>query len=246
MNIKEYNNSLKVNFFLKCMGKKIIGYTAGVFDLFHIGHVNHLMNAKSMCDHLIVGVSTDELIANYKNKKTVVPYDQRVDVVRSCRYVDTVISQDDFDRFNLWKKLKFDVTFVGDDWFGKNKFKEIEKNLKKVGVKVIYIPYTKNISSTMVRQFLIEKGAWTGDDSQQSNENKKLPLINKNSNANFSGEELKKKLIELSNPKYNNSKVSVVIPVYKQERRFSVKLKEALKNLFIILTNDLLKKANHK
>ena len=144
--------------------KRIIGYTAGVFDLFHVGHVNHLMNAKSMCDHLIVGVSTDKLIG-LKNKKTLIPYDQRVDVVRACRYVDTVISQDYFDRFEMWKKLKFDITFIGDDYYKDKKWMKIEKKLEKTGVKVIYIPYTKNITSTIIRDFLMSKGSWTKEEN---------------------------------------------------------------------------------
>lgn len=157
------------------MDKKVVGYTAGVFDLFHVGHVNHLANAKSMCDHLIVGVSSDSLIAK-KNKKTVVPYDQRVQVVNACKYVDTVIAQEEFDRFKMWEKLKFDITFIGDDYYNNNYWKDIEKKLKKVGVKIVQFPYTKNVSSTMIKNFLIEKGAWTKDDenNNQNNKNKEL------------------------------------------------------------------------
>jgi len=138
------------------MEKKIIGFTAGVFDLFHIGHVNILRNAKKMCDLLIVGVSTDELVA-YKLKKSVIPYDQRIEVVKSCKYVDTVVPQEDMDKFKMWNKLKFDIMFVGDDWYGTKKWKEIEKKLKKVGVKIVYFPYTKNVSSTLVNEILEEK-----------------------------------------------------------------------------------------
>ena len=156
------------------MDKKIVGYTAGVFDLFHVGHVNHLANAKSMCDHLIVGVSSDKMISE-KGKKTAIPYDQRVEVVKSCRYVDSVIAQDDFDRFKMWEKLKFDITFIGDDYFGEKKFKEIEKRLKKAGVKVIYFPYTKNVSSTLVKDFLQSKGSWTKDENKNNYEIKVEP-----------------------------------------------------------------------
>jgi len=145
------------------MEKKVFGYTAGVFDLFHVGHVNHLANAKSMCDHLIVGVSSDKMIEK-KGKKTAIPYDQRVDVVKSCRYVDSVIAQEDFDRFKMWEKLKFDITFIGDDYFEDKNFKEIEKKLKKAGVKVVYFPYTKNVSSTLVQNFLKAEGHWTKEN----------------------------------------------------------------------------------
>ncbi len=151
---------------------KIIGYTAGVYDLFHVGHVNHLANAKSMCDHLIVGVSSDKLIGQ-KNKKTAIPYDQRVEVVKSCKYADTVISQEDFNRFRLWKKLKFNITFIGDDYYKDKKWREIEKKLKKVGVKVIYFPYTKNVSSTLIKDFLKAKGSWTKDEDTENEEDQK-------------------------------------------------------------------------
>ncbi len=135
----------------------IIGYTSGVYDLFHIGHVNLLRNAKSLCDKLIVGVSIDKLV-RYKDKSPVTPYEQRIEVVRSCKYVDCAVPQEDMDKFKAWKKLKFDYMFVGDDWFGTEKWEEIERQLKKVGVKIIYFPYTKNISSTLINKILEEKG----------------------------------------------------------------------------------------
>jgi len=131
----------------------IIGYTSGVFDLFHIGHLNLLMNAKSMCDHLIVGVTVDELVA-YKNKKAVIPFQERLEIVRSIKYVDAAISQEDMDKLKMWEKLKFDVLFVGDDWFDTPKWKEIEQQFKDVGVKVVYFPYTKNTSSTILNKTL--------------------------------------------------------------------------------------------
>ena len=135
------------------MKNNIIGYTSGVFDLFHIGHLNLLMNAKSMCDQLIVGVTVDELVA-YKNKKAVIPFQERLEIVRSIKYVDAAISQEDMDKLKMWEKLKFDVLFVGDDWFDTPKWKEIEKEFKDVGVKVVYFPYTKNTSSTTLNKTL--------------------------------------------------------------------------------------------
>lgn len=137
--------------------KWIIGYTAGVFDLFHIGHVNLLRSAKSLCDRLIVGVSVDDLV-KYKNKTPIIPYEDRKEVVRACKYVDCVIPQENMDKFKAWKKLKFDYMFVGDDWFGTEKWKKIENQLKKVGVKIIYFPYTKGISSTLINEIIMEKG----------------------------------------------------------------------------------------
>ena len=135
------------------MKNKIIGYTSGVFDLFHIGHLNLLMNAKSMCDQLIVGVTTDNLVA-YKNKNAVIPYQERLEIVRSIKYVDATVAQESMDKFKVWEKLKFDVLFVGDDWFETTKWKEIEEQFKEVGVKVVYFPYTKSTSSTILNRTL--------------------------------------------------------------------------------------------
>lgn len=136
------------------MKKTIIGYTAGVFDLFHIGHLNILRNAKSICDKLIVGVSTDDLVFKYKRKKPVIPFHERLEIVRSIKYVDAVISQDNLDKFEIWKKVKFDLMIVGDDWYNSNKWKKIDNKLLKKRVKVIYFPYTKNVSSTKINNIL--------------------------------------------------------------------------------------------
>ncbi len=133
----------------------IIGYTSGVYDLFHVGHLNLLRNAKGMCDKLIVGVSTDELVA-YKNKKSVIPFSERMEIIRSIRYVDSVIAQGDMDKFAMWEKIKFDVLFVGDDWYKTEKWELIERQLKEVGVKLIYFPYTQGTSSTLVNEVLLK------------------------------------------------------------------------------------------
>ena len=133
--------------------KKVVGYTSGVYDLFHIGHLNLLRNAKSMCDHLIVAVTSDELVG-YKYKKAVVPFTERVEIVRSIKYVDTVVGQYDMDKFAAWKKLKFDKMFVGDDWFETDEWKKYEGQFAKVGVPIIYIPYTQGTSSTMLNDVL--------------------------------------------------------------------------------------------
>ena len=135
------------------MGNCLIGYTTGVFDLFHIGHLHMLENAKSMCDRLIVGVTIDELVA-YKNKKAVIPYDERAEIVRNIRYVDAVVPQESMDKFEAWKRLKFDLMFVGDDWYGNPKWVEYEKQFAEVGVRIIYFPYYKGTSSTMIRKIL--------------------------------------------------------------------------------------------
>ncbi|MDA3820286.1 MAG: adenylyltransferase/cytidyltransferase family protein [Candidatus Delongbacteria bacterium] len=137
-----------------CKKKYKIGYTTGVFDLFHIGHLNIIKKAKEQCEHLIVGVSTDELVKSYKNKIPVIPYEERVEIVRSCRYVDEVVPQINRDKFAAFEKYGFDAMFVGDDWKGKPLFKEVEKKLKENGSDVVYFPYTKNTSSTIIREIL--------------------------------------------------------------------------------------------
>ena len=110
----------------------IIGYTSGVYDLFHIGHLNMLRNAKSMCDKLIVGVTTDELVS-YKLKKSVIPFTERIEIVRSLNCVDVAIPQTDIDKVKIWNKLKFNILFVGDDWYNNKNWKKYESQLKKEG-----------------------------------------------------------------------------------------------------------------
>lgn len=132
---------------------KMVGYTTGVYDLFHVGHLNLLKNARSLCDQLIVGVTTDDLVM-YKNKRAVIPFQERLEIVESIKYVDTAIAQPDMDKFRAWEKLKFDVLFVGDDWFKDPKWEEIESKFQEVGVRVIYFPYTKGTSSTLINNTL--------------------------------------------------------------------------------------------
>ena len=140
------NNKLQYVYMNK---RQLIGYTCGVYDLFHIGHLNLLKNAKSLCDKLIVGVSTDEL-ASYKNKQCVIPYRDRAEIVSSIKYVDCVVPQTTRDKIEAYKKLKFDILFVGDDWFENDEWKTWENELQKYRVSVVYFPYTPNVSSTKI------------------------------------------------------------------------------------------------
>lgn len=133
----------------------VIGYTTGVFDLFHIGHLNMLKNAKSLCDKLIVGVTTDELVS-YKYKQAVIPFEERLEIVRSIKYVDSVIPQESMDKFDAWKRLKFDIMFVGDDWYDTEKWKRYEEQFNEVNVKIVYFPYYKGTSSTLINQTLLK------------------------------------------------------------------------------------------
>lgn len=130
-----------------------LGYTSGVYDLFHIGHLNLLKNAKGLCDKLIVGVTVDELVA-YKHKKAIIPFEDRIEIVRNIKYVDAAIPQENIDKYEMWKKLHFDILFVGDDWYDTPSWKEMERKFKEVGVRVVYFPYTKSVSSTIIRDTL--------------------------------------------------------------------------------------------
>ena len=137
------------------MNEQIIGYTAGVFDLFHIGHLTLLKNAKGMCDKLIVGVTTDELV-QYKNKKAVIPFSERIEIIRSIKYVDAVVAQENMDKLTMCKKLGAKILFVGDDWYGTEKWKKYEEEFEKEGIKIVYFPYYKGTSSTLINQTLLE------------------------------------------------------------------------------------------
>jgi glycerol-3-phosphate cytidylyltransferase len=131
----------------------VIGYTAGVYDLFHIGHLNLLKNAKGMCDKLVVGVTVDELVS-YKGKKAMIPFEDRIEIVRSIKYVDAAVPQYNMDKLEACKKLNAQILFVGDDWYGTDKWKAYEKEFKEAGIKIVYFPYTKGTSSTQIRKAL--------------------------------------------------------------------------------------------
>ena len=131
----------------------VIGYTTGVYDLFHIGHLNLLKNAKGMCDKLIVGVTVDELVA-YKGKQAMIPFEDRIEIVRSIKYVDAAVPQYDMDKLTACKKLGASYLFVGDDWYGTEKWIEYEKEFAKEGIQIVYFPYTKGVSSTRISEAL--------------------------------------------------------------------------------------------
>ena len=131
----------------------IIGYTTGVYDLFHIGHLNLLKNAKGMCDKLIVGVTVDEL-TQYKGKNAIIPFEDRIEIVRSCKYVDAAIPQYDMDKLKACRELGATILFVGDDWYGTEKWKNYEAEFAREGITIIYFPYTRGISSTQISKAL--------------------------------------------------------------------------------------------
>lgn len=142
----------------------VVGYTTGVFDLFHIGHLNLLKNAKGMCDKLIVGVTVDDLV-QYKGKKAMIPFEDKIEIVRSCRYVDAAVPQYDMDKLKACKQLGATILFVGNDWYGTEKWKKYEEDFDKEGIKIIYFPYTVGVSSTKITEALKKVRGWTVDES---------------------------------------------------------------------------------
>lgn len=136
------------------MKKYKIGYTTGVFDLFHIGHLNLLKRAKEQCEYLIVGVTTDEEVLRVKNKKPIIPFKERIEIVQAIKYVDNAVPENNVDKLLAFDEYKFNVIFKGDDWKGTLKWLEYEKEFSNRNVDVVYFPYTKGISSTLLREVL--------------------------------------------------------------------------------------------
>lgn len=133
-----------------------IGYTTGVFDMFHVGHLRILERAKQQCDYLVVGVSTDALVQSYKKKLPIIPEADRMAIVSAIKHVDRVVPQVNRDKFQALKEIGFNVMFVGDDWKGDPLFTEMERKFAAEGVEIIYFPYTRHVSSTRLTQVLQE------------------------------------------------------------------------------------------
>lgn len=142
------------------MKKYKIGFIQGTFDLFHIGHLNLFERAKNECEYLIVGVNSDELVENYKHKTPVINVLERMRIVEALRVVDRVVLMNDRDKIKAAKEYNFDVIFMGDDWKGTDFYKKAEEDLKAVGVSIVYFPYTKSTSSTILTNFI---KAYSGD-----------------------------------------------------------------------------------
>lgn len=136
------------------MPERIVGYAGGAFDLFHVGHLNILRQAKSRCDYLIAGVVTDELLLRRKGARPIVPVAERLEIVRSITYVDEAIEETEQDKVDTWRQFPFDVYFKGDDWKGTEKGRRLETAFAAVGVRVEYFPYTVTTSSTILRRAL--------------------------------------------------------------------------------------------
>jgi glycerol-3-phosphate cytidylyltransferase len=131
--------------------KRPVVYTCGTFDLFHRGHLRMIENARALGETLIVAVSTDELVEQYKNVRPTVPFEERLEIVRAIRGVDLAIPQLTTDKYDAWERIGFDVWVVGDDWYGNEKYEDYRKRLSDVGVSCVFLPYTAGISSTQRR-----------------------------------------------------------------------------------------------
>ena len=132
----------------------IIGYTTGVFDMFHIGHLNILRRAKERCDYLIVGVSTDEVVMDYKKKTPIIPFEHRAAIVAAIKYVDEVVPQVTMDKTQFLKERHFDVMFHGDEWKGTPLYNKYEEDFSKLGARIEYLPHTDGISSSQLRSII--------------------------------------------------------------------------------------------
>ena len=136
------------------MKKYKVGYTTGVYDMFHIGHLNILKKAKEQCEYLIVGVSTDELVRLYKHKTPIICFEERIAIVESIKYVDRAIPQTTMNKMEAWEKIHFDVMFHGSDWKESAMYKKIVEDLAKVGTDVVFLPHTEGVSSTLLSDIL--------------------------------------------------------------------------------------------
>lgn len=136
---------------------EIVVYTTGTFDLFHVGHLNILKAAKGLGDRLIVGVSTDELVLKYKHQKPIMPYEERYRIISELRCVDVCIPQYSRDKYEAWRRIGFDVWVCGDDWYEDAEYRELKRRLEAEGVRVVFLPYTKSVSTTRIKELLLTR-----------------------------------------------------------------------------------------
>lgn len=139
------------------MKKYKIGYTDGVYDLFHVGHLNMINTAKEHCEYLIVGVHSDQVVKEYKHHFPIIDEGDRRKIVAAIKGVDRVVINQFRDKLKLWELYHFDVVFIGDDWKGTERWNQFEKVLGELGVDVVYVPYTKGISTTEIRRKIMEE-----------------------------------------------------------------------------------------
>lgn len=145
-----------------------IGYAAGAFDLFHVGHLNVLRHAREHCDVLIAGVVSDEMLREVKGVEPVIPTLERVEIVRSIRWVDRVHVETVPDKLDTWREVRFTHFFKGDDWRGTERGRRLELEFAQVGVEIVYFPYTAHTSSTALRRALSQLDELTDASSRPS------------------------------------------------------------------------------
>lgn len=133
------------------MKKYKIGFTQGTYDMFHVGHLNIIVNAKKQCDYLIVGVNTDSLVEEYKHKTPVINENDRARIIANIKGVDQCVITTTLDKVDAFNKYHFDAIFIGDDWKGNTRWEETKVELAKYGVEVVFLPHTDGISSTELR-----------------------------------------------------------------------------------------------
>ena len=131
-----------------------VGYTQGVYDMFHIGHLNLINHAKEYCDYLIVGVNSDDLVLSYKGKVPIIRQEDRRIIVENIKAVDECVIVTTLDKITIWNKIHFDAIFIGDDWKGNPRWEKTELDLAEFGVDVIYLPHTDGICSTQLSRIL--------------------------------------------------------------------------------------------
>ena len=131
-----------------------IGFVTGFFGLFHFGHLNLLYNVKVLCDKLIVSVYTDDLVG-YKQKKQFIPFEERIEIIQSIRYVDEAVPKNTMNKMMMWKLFRFNIIFIGDDWFNSGRYQEAEKMFSEVGVTIMYFPYTRGTSFSLISNIIL-------------------------------------------------------------------------------------------
>lgn len=122
--------------------------------MFHIGHLNLIMNAKAHCDRLIVGVNSDALVKEYKRKTPVINQYERLEIIKALKYVDDAYIAETLDKSVAHKKDKFSVIFIGDDWKGNQRWKATEDEMQKEDVAVVYLKHTDGISSSILKTYI--------------------------------------------------------------------------------------------
>lgn len=153
------------------MAHGIIGYAPGVYDLFHVGHLNILRHARNRCDYLVAGVVSDEMCRHAKGFSPVIPSSERLEIVRHVDFVDAVHEETVPSKLDTWRELRFDRIFKGDDWRGTPRGEKLEQDFARVGVEVVYFPYTVHTSSSRLRRALALLGADDRSDAEAT-----LPL----------------------------------------------------------------------